>query len=54
MFYVWSMTPRRMAVVGVVDVDPRGALAFFSEVALELEGEMPIESPGRGNMVEAT
>jgi|SRR4051812_3954699 catechol 2,3-dioxygenase-like lactoylglutathione lyase family enzyme len=39
------MTLQRMDNVGIVVDDLAAAIAFFTELGLELEGEMPIEGP---------
>jgi catechol 2,3-dioxygenase-like lactoylglutathione lyase family enzyme len=41
--YARNMTVRRMDHVGVVVDDLAAAIAFFVELGLELEGEMPVE-----------
>ena len=43
MSYIPRMTLLRMDNVGVVVEDLKGAIAFFAELGLKLEGEMPIE-----------
>ena len=40
-----DMTVRRMDNVGIVVDDLPAAVAFFVELGLELEGEMPVEGP---------
>jgi catechol 2,3-dioxygenase-like lactoylglutathione lyase family enzyme len=39
------MTLRRMDNVGIVVDDLAAAIAFFTELGLDLEGEMPVEGP---------
>jgi len=39
------MSVQRMDNVGIVVEDLTAAIAFFSELGLELEGEMPVEGP---------
>src|SRR3954453_13007095 len=39
------MTLRRMDNVGIVVDDLAAAVAFFTELGLDLEGEMPVEGP---------
>src|SRR5690606_38674250 len=41
--YSTSMTIKRMDNVGIVVEDLDGAIAFFGELGLELEGRAPIE-----------
>ena len=40
-----DMTVQRMDNVGIVFDDLAAAIAFFVELGLELEGEMPVEGP---------
>ncbi len=40
-----DMTVQRMDNVGIVFDDLATAIAFFVELGLELEGEMPVEGP---------
>jgi catechol 2,3-dioxygenase-like lactoylglutathione lyase family enzyme len=45
------MTIQRMDNVGVVVEDLDAAVAFFTELGMELEGRMPIEGSWAGNVV---
>ena len=45
------MTIQRMDNVGIVVDDLDAAVAFFTELGLELEGRMPIEGSWAGNVV---
>lgn len=45
------MTIRRMDNVGIVVDDLDAAVAFFTELGMELEGRMPIEGPWAENVV---
>jgi catechol 2,3-dioxygenase-like lactoylglutathione lyase family enzyme len=46
-----DMTIRRMDNVGIVVDDLDAAIAFFTELGMELEGRMPIEGSWAGNVV---
>jgi catechol 2,3-dioxygenase-like lactoylglutathione lyase family enzyme len=46
-----DMTIRRMDNVGIVVDDLDAAVAFFTELGMELEGRMPIEGSWAGNVV---
>ena len=45
------MTIQRMDNVGIVVDDLDAAIAFFTELGMELEGRMPIEGSWAGNVV---
>jgi catechol 2,3-dioxygenase-like lactoylglutathione lyase family enzyme len=45
------MTIQRMDNVGIVVDDLDAAVAFFTELGMELEGRMPIEGSWAGNVV---
>src|SRR5580704_16117168 len=45
------MTIRRMDNVGIVVDDLDAAVAFFTELGMELEGRMPIDGSWAGNVV---
>jgi catechol 2,3-dioxygenase-like lactoylglutathione lyase family enzyme len=49
--YRWDMTIQRMDNVGIVVDDLDAAVAFFTELGMELEGRMPIEESWAGNVV---
>ena len=45
------MTIRRLDNVGIVVDDLDAAIAFFTELGMELEGRMPIEAPWADRVV---
>src|SRR6185436_15211273 len=47
-----DMTIQRMDNVGIVVDDLDTAVAFFTELGMELEGRMPIEGSWAGNVVD--
>ena len=49
--YPRDMTIQRMDNVGIVVDDLDAAVAFFTELGMELEGRMPIEGSWAGNVV---
>lgn len=48
---LWDMTIQRMDNVGIVVDDLDAAIAFFTELGMELEGRMPIEGSSAGKVV---
>jgi catechol 2,3-dioxygenase-like lactoylglutathione lyase family enzyme len=50
-FTLEGMTIQRMDNVGIVVDDLDAAVAFFTELGMELEGRMPIEGSWAGNVV---